>query len=88
MITGGSVTKRGQTLVRTLGSASHFGRLRTVDFESDGVVLDGVGEHGVLGATGEHLVVVLHRRPQLEDGGRHVAVRRNLPILKTKRIKM
>ena len=56
----------------------------TVDFEPDRVVLDGVGEDGVLGAAGEHLVVVLHRRPQLEDRGRHVAVEGDLPMERTK----
>ena len=86
MITGGSAKKTGAN-THEKSRRIAFGAL-TVDFESDRVVLDGVGEHGVLCATGEHLVVVLHRRPQLEDGGRHVAVGRNLPIFKTKRIKM
>ena len=64
MITGGSENIADARRFRLLFSIR---QTLTVDFEPDRVVLDGVGEDGVLGAAGEHLVVVLHRRPQLED---------------------
>ena len=81
MITGGS---ENINTCETLSSLRNSAVSLTVDFEPDRVVLDGVGEDGVLGAAGEHLVVVLHRRPQLEDRGRHVAVEGDLPMEGTK----
>ena len=81
MITGGSENIADATRFRLLLA---IWQSLTVDFEADRVVLDGVGEDGVLGAAGEHLVVVLHRRPQLEDRGRHVAVEGDLPMERTK----
>ncbi len=46
----------------------------TVNFEFLSVVPNRVGEYGILGATGERLPVVVHRRPELEGAHSHVAI--------------